>query len=122
MNNQISLMSATRRMKVFTLPHAEYCSALGRCVCVTLPGKQKRRVPSSLTIPAGARVEGLPQAMLAVKRVAQAVRQGELAVGRPPRSPRRKPARRTAEVSPAPAEVGSPEPQEPKAAGKRGKK
>jgi len=120
-NNQISLTNTTRRMKVFVLPHAEYCKALGRCACVELPGKKKRRVPSSLTIPAGAKADELSQAVLVVKRVAQAVRQGELTVGRPPRARRRKPARRAVEAPPVPADVGEPEAQEPKT-GKRGKK
>ena len=97
----VTLFNNTNRMKVIPLPHATYCAALGKCVCMTIPG-MKTKVASSLTIPAGEAATGIPEAVLRVPLVDRMVRKGELAVNqapvkaqpalklRPPKKPSRK--------------------------------
>jgi hypothetical protein len=89
-------------MKVFILPHETYCLALGRCVCEESAGIRPRRIPSSLTLPAGSVTPGLDDALLLLPEVAKAARTGDLLVRRelptmavepsavPPRAPSRK--------------------------------
>ena len=79
MTTNITLINATRRMKVLNLPHASYCEARGACAC-TRSGD--RRLASSLTLSAGAVLEGLDEAVLAVPQVLALVRAGELRVRR----------------------------------------
>ena len=78
----VTLINKSGRMKIFTLPHVEFCKAKRRCACLPVPGDVTRRIASSLTIPADGQVEDLPQAVLAVAKIAQAVRAGDLLVKR----------------------------------------
>jgi len=78
----ITITNNTRRIKVFNLAHATYCEALGHCACTLLPGRAKRRVATSLTIPAGGEVKGLADAVLAVPEIARAVKAGQLTLKR----------------------------------------
>ena len=78
----VTIVNNTRRMKVFNLTHASYCDALGRCACTILPGRAKRRVATSLTIPAGGEFKGLADAVLAVPEIARAVKAGQLTAKR----------------------------------------
>ena len=74
----VTLINATRRMKVINLPHEIYCAARGSCACVAAPGRGKRLVASSLTLPAGSSTGGLDEAVLLVPEVARDLRAGEL--------------------------------------------
>ena len=94
----ITLINATRRMKVVNLPHASYCEALGTCACAS--GQGDRPTASSLTLPAGSTTPGLHEAVLQLPDVARDIRAGELRVRRevPPPQPKsrpRKASRRT---------------------------
>ena len=83
----VTLTNLKPRLRAFLLPHADYCGAQLACACVPVPGRDARRVPSSLTLPADASVAGLSDAVLAVPEIARAVRAGELrAMREPPRS------------------------------------
>ena len=99
----LTLINATRRMKVVNLPHDVYCAALGTCACTEVA--RGRRIAASLTLPAGSTTTGLDEAVLRVPDVARDVRAGELRVRRelPPqrtisrsRSAPRRPGRRKA--------------------------
>ncbi len=79
MTTNITLINATRRMKVLNLPHASYCERRGACACTQ---RGDRRLASSLTLPAGVVLEGLDEAVLAVPQVLALVRTGELRVRR----------------------------------------
>ena len=83
----VTLINATRRMKVINLPHDSYCAALGTCACVPRDGA--RALCSALTLAAGASAPGLDDAVLRVPDVARDVRAGELRVRRevPPPKP-----------------------------------
>ena len=83
----VTLINATRRMKVLNLPHESYCAALGTCACTD---NGAGRVASSLTLAAGASATGLDDAVLAVPDVVTEVRSGELRVRReaPPPKPK----------------------------------
>ncbi len=70
----VTLINSTNRMRVFNLPHGTYCEALGKCTCTVLPGREKRRVPSSLTLPGKSKIKNLPEAVLAAPDVAKAVK------------------------------------------------
>ena len=87
----VTLINATRRMKVINLPHESYCAALGTCACV--PRNGARPVCSALTLAAGASASGLDDAVLRVPDVARDVRAGELRVRReaPPPKPETEP-------------------------------
>ena len=87
----ITLINATRRMKVINLPHASYCEALGSCAC-TAEGDSKR-MAASLTLPAGSRMTGIHEAVLQLPDVARDIRAGELRVRRevPPPQPKSRP-------------------------------
>jgi hypothetical protein len=76
----VTLINKTRRMKIYNLPHETYCKALGQCVCVSLPGRDKKAVCSSLTLPAGATVSGLSDAVLLVTTIAKDINAGVLQV------------------------------------------
>lgn len=80
----ITLTNPSGRMKTFTLPHESYCKARGRCACAMASSRAPRRVPASLTLAAGARLEGVDEAVLAVPEVDRALRAGELRVERRP--------------------------------------
>jgi hypothetical protein len=82
----VSLTNTLGRMQIFVLPHETYCQALGKCACEVEHGRVARRIPSSLTLPAGATVAGLPEAILSVRDVVAAHRRGALGVAR--RAPR----------------------------------
>ena len=93
----ITLINATRRMKILNLPHETYCAALGACACVEVGG---RRLASSLTLAAGTSTPDLDDAVLWLPDVARDIRAGELRVRReaPPQKPTnrsRKASRRT---------------------------
>ena len=76
----VSLTNTTKRMAVFVLTHDEYCANVGRCACRLVQMGRTRRLPSSLTVPAEATAEALPEAVLQVKTVQAAVRSGALKV------------------------------------------
>jgi len=78
----VTLINRVARLRVFLLPHAEYCLVRGACACVPVPGTRVRRVPSALTLPASATVEGLDTTVLLVAEIARAVRSGDLGVVR----------------------------------------
>ena len=80
----VTLINTSGRIKCVTLPHEIYCKALGRCVCTMTPGRNARRIPTSLTLAAGARLELVDEAVLAVPEIANAVRAGEMRVERTP--------------------------------------
>jgi len=84
----ITLINATRRMKVINLPHARYCEALGHCACAA--GSGSKRTAASLTLPAGSRTTGIHEAVLQLPDVAHDIRAGELRVRRevPPPQPK----------------------------------
>ncbi len=63
----VTLINNSGRIKVFTLTHDHYCKALGWCECAG-------NIPGSLTIPAGARVTGLPKEVLEVPQIQKAIR------------------------------------------------
>jgi hypothetical protein len=71
----IRLKNTTRRMQVFVLLHEHHCAALGRCTCDVR--KDGRRLPTSLTLPAGATVE-TTDAALRLPVVRNALRTGEI--------------------------------------------
>jgi hypothetical protein len=78
----VSLVSTARRLAVFVLSHAEYCDALGRCVCARR--RDGALLAGSLTVPGRARVPDVPDAVLAVPAIARAVREGALRVEHAP--------------------------------------
>ena len=71
----IRLKNTTRRMQVFVLLHEHHCAALGRCTCDVR--KDGRRLPTSLTLPAGDTVE-TTEAALRLPVVRNALRAGEI--------------------------------------------
>jgi hypothetical protein len=76
----IALTNKSGRLLTFVLEHAPYCVALGRCACTEVLGRNPRRLPGALTLPAGLPVMNLPEALLVLPAVARAVRAGQLAV------------------------------------------
>ena len=91
----IALKNMDRRMQVFNLRHDIYCDAAGTCGCteqtVTTveespmtgerrPRSRKRKVPTSLTLLALEKCEGLHEAILRVPEVRRAVDGGTLRV------------------------------------------
>ncbi len=76
----IGLTNKSGRMMTFVLEHEPYCVALGRCACTEVLGRNPRRLPGALTLPAGLPVMNLPEAVLALPAVERAVRAGHLAV------------------------------------------
>jgi len=85
----VTLSNTSGRLKTFTLPHESFCAARGRCACAMTPGRDPRRVPSSLTLAAKTRLEGVDEAVLAVPEIDQTVHAGELRVERKPSAPQR---------------------------------
>ena len=83
----ITLTNTSGRLKTFTLPHESYCKARGRCSCTKTSGRDARRVPSSLTLAADARLEGLDEGVLSVPEIERALRAGDLRVERKPPPP-----------------------------------
>ena len=71
----IRLKNTTRRLQVFVLLHEHHCAALGRCTCDTR--KDGRRLPTSLTLPAGDTVEAA-DAVLRLPVVRNALRAGDI--------------------------------------------
>lgn len=95
-------------MQIFVLAHESYCAALDGCACSRPTARGARRVPRSLTLATGATSPEVPDAVLVVPSVSQAVRRSELVVLRPslvapPAAPRV-----TAAAVPAPASVLQP--------------
>lgn len=76
----VTLINRMDRLRVFILTHAEYCIPRGACACTTLPGRDARQVPTSLTLPAKTSVEGLDDALLGVPEIARAVRARDLSI------------------------------------------
>ena len=72
----VTLTNTSRRLKVLILPHELYCILLGRCACHTLRGREIRRVPSSLTLPAGTTRRNLPDAVIPVLQQSGAMANG----------------------------------------------
>ena len=87
--SEVTLINTSGRLKAFTLSHESYCKARGRCACTMTSGRDTRRIPSALTLAAGARLEGLDDAALAVPDIERAVRAGDLRVERKPPAPAR---------------------------------
>jgi len=71
----IRLKNTTRRLQVFVLLHEHHCAALGRCTCDAR--KDGRRIPSSVTLPAGESTEVTPS-VLQIPAVRAALRAGEI--------------------------------------------
>ena len=67
----VTLTNQSKRMQVFLLLHDEYCAPAGACTCVLR--HDGVRLPGSLTIPVGAAMSDLPDAILAVPSVARAM-------------------------------------------------
>ncbi|MFH0902226.1 MAG: hypothetical protein V2A73_16460 [Pseudomonadota bacterium] len=81
----VTFINTSGRMKAFALPHETYCQARGSCACTIqqdLNARTTRRVASSLTLAANARLEGLSEAVLAVPEIERALRTGNLRVER----------------------------------------
>lgn len=79
----LTLSNRSGRMLVFVLDHDSFCSATGRCECrVERLGRRRLRVARSLTVPAGAAIADLPEAVLSVPPVARALASGELTARR----------------------------------------
>jgi len=91
----IALKNMERRMQVFNLRHDIYCDVAGTCGCtdqtVTTveespmtgerrPRSRKRKVPTSLTLLALEKCEGLHEAVLRVPEIRRAVDSGTLRV------------------------------------------
>lgn len=91
----ITLESKTRQMQVFNLPHEVYCEVAGHCRCAEqrvttvvddpltgerTPRSVVRRIPASMTLLAGARAEGLDEAVLKVAEIRIAITRGALRV------------------------------------------
>ena len=76
----VTLINRMARLRVFILVHADYCVPRGACACITLPGREARQVPSTLTLPAKTSVEGLDDALLSVPEIGRAVRARDLGV------------------------------------------
>lgn len=76
----VTLINRMERLRVFVLPHVDYCTARGACACTVVPGRDARQIPTSLTLPAKTSVEGLDDAVLRVPEVARAVRARNLGV------------------------------------------
>jgi hypothetical protein len=76
----IALTNKSGRMLTFVLEHAPYCISLGRCACAEVLGRNPRRLPAALTLPAGLPVMNLPEALIALPAVARAVRAGQVVV------------------------------------------
>ena len=71
----IRLKNTSRRMQVFVLLHEHHCAALGRCTCDTR--KDGRRLPTSLTLPAGDTVEA-DDSVLRLPAMVSALRVGDI--------------------------------------------
>jgi hypothetical protein len=78
----MTLINRTGRMKVYNLPHKTYCAALGKCACTVIPGRSGARVCASLTLAAGAEVDGVSEAVLQVAEIAKDIVSGALRVKR----------------------------------------
>ena len=88
----VTIINKTRRMRVFILPHESLCEALGQCRCNILGGRDQKRIASSLTIPAGGRVSGLPDTVLSVLAIEKARKIGDIAVVKDKTSSRKNPS------------------------------
>jgi hypothetical protein len=71
----IRLKNTTRRLQVFVLLHEHHCAALGRCTCDLR--KDGRRLPTSVTLPAGEIIEVSPS-VVQLPAVKNALRTGEI--------------------------------------------
>jgi hypothetical protein len=80
-------------MIVIHLPHDAYCVPQGKCACQVLPGRDRKRIASSIMLPAGATSRDLSDVILALPVVQRDVRAGALRVQREPQPAA--PARRT---------------------------
>ncbi len=78
----VKITNSSGRMKVFNLTHDAYCEASSECACTMVGGRNSRRIPSSLTIPTGAVIMNLPDAVLRVPEIARSIALGELRVQR----------------------------------------
>jgi hypothetical protein len=78
----ITMTNTSGRLKTFVLAHESYCTARGHCACAITQDRAARRVPTSLTLAAGAKKSGVDENALAVPEIARAVRSGDLHVER----------------------------------------
>ena len=91
----IEIINKSKSMKVFNLPHDEYCAKLGKCSC-TIKKLQRlvmdaagdkhirveqKRIPDSLRIPSGQTIKG-PKELLWVKAIKKALDNGEIKIKR----------------------------------------
>lgn len=74
----ITLINTTKRMKVYNLPHESFCKALGGCKCTILAGRDNKRLCSSISIPAGAFIENMPDAIMEIAEVIRDLKSGNL--------------------------------------------
>ena len=73
----ITLNNNTNRMRVFILKHEEFCERIGDCRCV-LYKEMNKQFASVISIPSRSKIEGLPDEILEVERIKQAISEGIL--------------------------------------------
>jgi len=78
----LTLTNQSTRLVLLFLRHEHFCKALGRCSCVELPTSPPRKGPAVLALAAGTTSAALPEAVLQVPEVQQALREGWLVIGR----------------------------------------
>ena len=78
----VSLTNTLGRLQVFVLAHETYCEAFGKCGCELRDARSGTRIPGSLTLPSGATIDGLPDAVLSARDVRAAHQRGALSVKR----------------------------------------
>ena len=75
----LTLTNQSTRLVLLFLRHEHFCKALGRCSCVELPTSPPRKGPA---LAAGTTSAALPEVVLQVPEVQQALREGWLVIGR----------------------------------------
>lgn len=79
----VALVSKASRPLTLHLEHDRYCTVVGRCSCGRARGEDSRflvRVPASLHLLVGAKLTGLPEAVLKCADVLDAIKSGQLVV------------------------------------------
>ena len=73
----VTLINNTNRMRVFILKHEQYCERIGECRCVLYKAINKKYA-AVISIPSRSKMEGLPDEILEVDRINQAIGEGIL--------------------------------------------